>query len=91
MTSCPENNRFRAKLLRSVCDGTNTYQWDGENRLIEINFSGSGNNSQFTYDSCNHISKIIETASGSVTNTRQFIWGERKADNDIKETRAETL
>ncbi len=31
-------------------DGTNTYEWDAENRLIKINYPGMGNNGQFVYD-----------------------------------------
>lgn len=55
-------------------DGTNTYSWDAENRLIQINYPGSGNYSQFTYDSYGHIAKIVETVSGSTTSTKQFVW-----------------
>jgi YD repeat-containing protein len=49
-----------------VNDGTNTYHWDAENRLIQINYAGSGNNSQFTYDAHGWIVSIVETESGSV-------------------------
>ena len=57
-------------------DGTNTYQWDAENRLIQINYAGSGNNSQFAFDALNKNSKIIEQTGGSVTSTKQFVWSE---------------
>jgi RHS repeat-associated protein len=33
-----------------------------------------GNNSQLTYDSFGQTVKIVETASGTVTSTKQFIW-----------------
>jgi RHS repeat-associated protein len=55
-------------------DGTNTYSWDAENRLIRITYPGTGNNSQFTYDALGHTVKIVEFVSGSVTGTKQFIW-----------------
>ena len=48
-------------------DGTNTYVWDGEHRLLQINYSGSGNNTQFSYDPMGRCSKIVETVSSSVT------------------------
>ncbi len=55
-------------------DGTNTYLWDAENRLIEIDYPGIGNNSVFTYDGLGHCVKIVETVSSSVTSTKQFVW-----------------
>jgi RHS repeat-associated protein len=54
-------------------DGTNTYQWDAENRLIQIN-PGSGNNTQFTYGGLSHVVEIVETVSGTLTSTKQFVW-----------------
>ena len=54
-------------------DGVKSYTWDAENRLIKITYPGSGNNSQFTFDAYNGLVKIIETASGTVTSTKQFI------------------
>ena len=57
-------------------DGTNSYKFDAENGLIEIDYPGSGNNSQFTYDGRARISKLVETTSGSVTSTQQFIWAQ---------------
>lgn len=54
-------------------DGTNTYKWDAENRLIEIDYSGMNNYSQFSYDGLWRNTKIVETTSGSVTSTKQFV------------------
>ncbi|HIA53570.1 MAG TPA: LysM peptidoglycan-binding domain-containing protein [Candidatus Melainabacteria bacterium] len=54
-------------------DGTNTYKWDAENRLIEIDYPGVNNYSQFSYDGLSRNTKIVETVSGSVTSTRQFV------------------
>lgn len=62
-------------------DGTNTYKWDAENRLVEIDYPGSGNRSEFVYDGNRRNTKIVETVSGSVTNTQQFIWcGSRRCE-----------
>jgi RHS repeat-associated protein len=55
-------------------DGTNTFKYDAENRNIEIDYPGSGNNSQFVYDGLGHRVAIVETRGGTVTSTKQFIW-----------------
>jgi RHS repeat-associated protein len=55
-------------------DGTNSYSWDCENRLIKIVYPGSGNYSTFTYDGFGRNVEIVETVSGSVTSTKQFVW-----------------
>ncbi|MCW5824878.1 MAG: LysM peptidoglycan-binding domain-containing protein [Cyanobacteria bacterium TGS_CYA1] len=55
-------------------DGTNTYAWDAENRLIQITYPGSGNNSQFTIDPAGLNVKTIENSGGTPTSTGQFIW-----------------
>ncbi len=31
-------------------DGTNSYSWDAENRMIKITYPGTGNYSTFSYD-----------------------------------------
>ena len=54
-------------------DGTNSYQWDPENRLVKITYPGSGNYSQFSYDGFNFLESIVEYYAGTVTSTRQFI------------------
>jgi RHS repeat-associated protein len=61
-----------------VSDGTNTYVWDAENRLIQINFPGSNNSSAFTYDGYGHLVNIVETVSGTVSGTKQFVWSKDK-------------
>jgi RHS repeat-associated protein len=55
-------------------DGTNTYKWDAENRLIEIDYPGSGNKSVFSFDGHGRNRTITEYTSGSVTNEKQFVW-----------------
>ena len=55
-------------------DGTHTYKWDAENRLIEIDFVGSTQKSQFSYDGSGH--RVIDTettANGTVT-TARYVW-----------------
>ncbi|MBI5175458.1 MAG: hypothetical protein HY986_21415 [Candidatus Melainabacteria bacterium] len=64
-------------------DGTNSYTWAAENRLIQITYPGSGNNSQFVYDAFSGLVKIVETTSSTVTSTKQFI----RCSNQICEER----
>ncbi len=54
-------------------DGINSFTWDAENRLTTITYPGTGNNSQFTYDPFSGLVKIVETAAGSITSTKQFV------------------
>jgi RHS repeat-associated protein len=49
------------------------YSWDAENRLIKITYPGEDNFSDFVYDPDGMLVKIIETTSGSVTSTKQFV------------------
>ena len=55
-------------------DGTNSYAWDAENRLIKITYPGTNNYSSFTYDGLGRCAKIVETTSGSITSTKQLVW-----------------
>ena len=55
-------------------DGTNSYAWDAENRLIKITYPGTNNYSSFVYDGLGRNATIVETVSGSVTSTKQFVW-----------------
>jgi RHS repeat-associated protein len=59
-----------------LSDGTNSYAWDAENRMIKITYPGTNNFSSFVYDSLGRRVKIVETVSGSVTSTKQFVWAQ---------------
>lgn len=68
-------------------DGTNSYSWDAENRLIEIIYPGSGNTTQFTYDPFSRCVEMVEAGSTPpVTGnaTKQFVWngGQRCEERD---------
>jgi RHS repeat-associated protein len=52
----------------------NTISYDAENRMIKIQYPGTGNYSTFVYDGLGHNVEIVETRSGSVTSTQQFVW-----------------
>jgi YD repeat-containing protein len=53
---------------------TRTFEWDAANRLSAINYTGTTNCSEFTYDGLNRCAKIAEKTNGSVTSTRKFVW-----------------
>jgi len=46
--------------------------------MIQITYPGSGNNSQFVYDGLGRNVSIIETITGSVTSTKQFVWCDKR-------------
>ena len=66
-----------------ISDDTNTYSWDGENRLIKITYPGSVNNTAFSYDGPGNRVEIVETTDSAVTSTKQFVF----AAGDIAEAR----
>ena len=53
-------------------DGTRTFAWDGENRLVQI-VSGT-HESDFTYDGLGRRVEIVEKDGGTVTRDAHFIW-----------------
>ena len=55
-------------------DGTNSYAWDAENRLILVTYPGTNNYSSFSYDALGRNVKIVETVAGTITSTKQFVW-----------------
>ena len=56
-----------------VSNGANSYVWDAEYRLIQINYPGTGNFTRFTFDSRSKIAKLQEVSATVVTTTRQFV------------------
>lgn len=42
--------------------------------LVFSNYSGTGNYSQFTYDSYGRAVQVVETVASTVTSTKQFVW-----------------
>lgn len=54
-----------------------TCQWDAEQRLVAINYAGTTNRSEFTYDGFGHCVQIVEKTGGTVTSIRRFLWNGR--------------
>lgn len=59
-------------------DGTNSFLWDAENRLVQITYPGSGNNSKLFYDPLGQCVKIEEWTASTLTSTKQFTGDEER-------------
>ena len=58
-----------------VNDGSKrTFEWDGANRLVAINYTGTTNRTEFSYDGLSRCAKIVEKSKSRVTSTRKFVW-----------------
>lgn len=55
-------------------DGNKTYEWDAANRLTAINYTGTNERTEFTYNGLSQRVKIVEKDNGNVTSTRNLIW-----------------
>ena len=53
-------------------DGTKTYDWDAENRLIK--FTNGTKESTFGYDGLGHLSRVIDKSNGAVTSDKSYTW-----------------
>jgi len=53
-------------------DGTRTFEWDAENRLLAIN--NGTLRSEFTYDGLSRHVRIVEKNSGNTTLDNRFLW-----------------
>jgi RHS repeat-associated protein len=61
--------------------GTRTFEWDGANRLVAINYTGITTRSEFTYDGLNRVAKIVEKSGPTINSTRKFVWhGQEKLE-----------
>lgn len=54
-------------------DGTKTYKYDAEDRLIEIDYVGTSNKTVFTYNGLGQRVATAETVGGTTTTTR-YLW-----------------
>lgn len=89
-TNLPKINFDNVRTMASRCAKCRLFtctkfgvRSESENRLIQINYPGTSNSSQFTYDAFSHCVNIVETVAGSVTSTNQFVWCETR----MRETR----
>src|SRR5207302_1948832 len=58
-----------------INDGSSrTFEWDGANRLVAVNYTGTNNRSEFSYDGLSRMVKVVEKTRGRITSTRKFVW-----------------
>ena len=58
-----------------INDGSKrTFEWDAANRLSAINYTGTHNRTEFSYDGLSRMFKIVEKNGIKVSSTRKFIW-----------------
>ncbi len=60
-------------VTNMTATATNTYEWDGANRLTAINEAGT-NRSEFTYDGVGRRVKIVEKTNNVAWSTKTFVW-----------------
>ena len=53
---------------------TRSFEWDGANRLVAINYTGTTQRSEFSYDGLNRCVKIVEKTGTTVNSTRKIVW-----------------
>src|SRR5437764_7227319 len=54
--------------------GTRTFEWDGANRLVAINYTGFTTRSEFSYDGVNRVVTIVEKTGTTINSTRKIVW-----------------
>ena len=70
-------------------DGTKSYEWDAANRLIAINYSGTTNRTDFTYDGLSRRVRVVDKTDSTITSTKDLLWiardvaEERDASNNV--------
>jgi RHS repeat-associated protein len=57
-----------------LSDGTRSYTWDAASRLIQINYPGTGNRTEFTYDGLSRRVREKEYTDSGIIGDRHFIW-----------------
>lgn len=51
-----------------------TYEWDAENRLRAVNYTGTAKRSEFTYDGLGRRHQSIERDGAAITSQTSFVW-----------------
>jgi RHS repeat-associated protein len=51
-----------------------TYEWDAENRLTAINYTGTNKRTELTYDGLSRCVQIIEKTGATINSTKQTVW-----------------
>ena len=51
-----------------------TYEWDAEDRLTAINYTGTNNRTELSYDGLSRCVQIVEKTGATVESTKQTVW-----------------
>jgi RHS repeat-associated protein len=55
-------------------DGTRTFEWDAENRLVAVTILATGHRSEFGYDGFGRRVEITEKDNAQVTQDTKYVW-----------------
>jgi RHS repeat-associated protein len=51
-----------------------TCEWDAANRLVAINYTGTTDRSEFSYDGVNRLATVVEKSGKKIKSTRKIVW-----------------
>jgi RHS repeat-associated protein len=54
--------------------GTRSFEWDGANRLVAVNYTGTTQRTEFSYDGLNRCVTLVEKTGNTINSTRKFVW-----------------
>jgi len=75
-TTAACNSVNQVQQLSPAKSGDKAYQWDAEDRLVGISYTGTGQQTKLSYDGFGRCAQIQELNNGTATSTRRFLWCE---------------
>jgi RHS repeat-associated protein len=57
-----------------LSDGSRTFEWDAENRLVAVNSLATGHRSEFSYDGLGRRVEIVEKDNSVVSSDQKYLW-----------------
>lgn len=54
--------------------GSNTYKWDGANRVVRFTNSVNKTSSSFIYDGLSRLVRVVDTTSGAISADHSYTW-----------------
>ena len=73
-TSATYNSLNELSSLSTPAQADRTCEWDAADRLLAINYTGTGNRTEFTYDGLGRRVQIVEKTGATVSSTKRFLW-----------------
>jgi len=79
VTTTATHNALNQLISLSKSDGSSalpaqSYEWDAENRLRAINYTGTARRSEFTYDGLGRRHQLVERDGATITAQTSFVW-----------------